>query len=55
MDDMQSTGPHTWIDWYRFAQRTLGLAHDEAVQYATVRSVEDENRARLDRTHRQAA
>jgi hypothetical protein len=36
----------TWIDWYRFARRTLGLGHDEAAHYATVRFVEEQNRER---------
>ncbi len=37
----------TWIDWYRFARRALGLGHEEAAQYATVRYVEEQNRERL--------
>jgi hypothetical protein len=34
----------TWIEWYRFARRTLELAHVEAVAYANVRYVEEQNR-----------
>lgn len=36
----------TWIDWYRFARRTLGLDHPEAASYATARFVEEQNRER---------
>lgn len=55
MGGMGSTRLHTWIDWYRFARRTLGLGRDEAMQYATARYVEDENRAQLHRADRRAA
>jgi hypothetical protein len=41
----------SWIDWYRFARRELGYAHGEAVVYANLRSVEDNNK----RTVRQQA
>ncbi len=34
----------TWIDWYRFATRTLQLAHAESAAYATARYVEEQNR-----------
>ena len=34
----------SWIDWYRFARRTLGLYHVEAASYANARYVEDQNR-----------
>ena len=33
-----------WIDWYRFARRELEYTHGEAVAYANVRTVEDQNR-----------
>jgi hypothetical protein len=36
-----------WIGWYRFARTALGYRHDEAVVYANVRHVEEENRAVL--------
>ena len=36
----------TWIDWYRFARKTLAYAHGEAVSYANVRFAEEANRAR---------
>ncbi len=52
---MGSTQLHTWIDWYRFARRTLGLDRVEATQYATARYVEEENRARLHGADRRAA
>lgn len=35
-----------WLDWYRFARRQLDYGNDEAVAYANVRTVEDENRRR---------
>jgi hypothetical protein len=34
----------SWIDWYRFAHRTLGLYHAEAASYANARYVEEQNR-----------
>lgn len=34
----------TWIDWYRFARRALEYTHAEAVVYANVRAVEEQNR-----------
>ncbi len=34
----------TWIEWYRFATRTLRLSHDESAAYATARYVEEQNR-----------
>lgn len=37
----------SWIDWYRFARRTLELGHAEAAAYATARFVEEQNRAGL--------
>jgi hypothetical protein len=37
----------SWIDWYRFARRTLDLGHTEAAAYATARFVEEQNRAGL--------
>lgn len=36
-----------WIAWYRFARETLGYGHSEAVSYANLRTVEEENRVRL--------
>jgi hypothetical protein len=37
----------SWIDWYRFARRTLGLQHAEAAAYANARYLEEQNRQRL--------
>jgi hypothetical protein len=36
--------PHGWDEWYRFAQEELELAHDESVEYANHRYVEERNR-----------
>lgn len=41
MDDQRLK---TWIDWYRFARRELEYSHQEAVVYANVRTVEEQNR-----------
>lgn len=41
MDDRRL---RTWIDWYRFARRQLEYTHDEAVVYANLRAVEEQNR-----------
>ena len=35
--------PEAWEEWYRFASEELEYEHDEAVEYATARYVEDEN------------
>jgi hypothetical protein len=39
----------SWIDWYRFAQETLGYPHAEAAFYANLRYLEEQNRQRLRR------
>ena len=41
MDDRRL---RTWTDWYRFARRELEYSHREAVAYANVRTVEEQNR-----------
>jgi hypothetical protein len=41
--------PHAWTDWYRFARDELGLDHDERVEYANLRFVEEQNRESLRR------
>ena len=41
--------PKTWNEWYRFARERLELDEDEAREYATLRSIEDENRETLRR------
>jgi hypothetical protein len=38
---------HDWADWYRFARDELDYDHDERVEYANLRYVEDCNRERL--------
>ena len=38
--------PEAWQSWYRFAVDELELENGEAVEYANVRYVEDENKAR---------
>jgi hypothetical protein len=39
--------PKAWSDWYRFARDELGGTHDESVEYANLRFVEEQNRALL--------
>jgi hypothetical protein len=39
--------PKSWETWYRFALEELDFEHDEAVEYANARYVEEQNRARL--------
>ena len=39
--------PKSWETWYRFALEELEVEHDEAVEYANTRYVEEQNRARL--------
>ncbi|MEI8105498.1 MAG: hypothetical protein WCH31_06620 [Actinomycetes bacterium] len=34
----------SWKAWYRLAQEVLGYQHEESVEYANLRSVEDGNR-----------
>jgi hypothetical protein len=41
--------PHAWTDWYRFARDELDLGHDERVEYANHRYVEEQNREWLRR------
>jgi hypothetical protein len=43
MGDQQAT----WLDWYRFARDRLEYSHGEAVVYANVRTVEEQNRRTL--------
>lgn len=38
-----------WIGWYRFARDRFGYSHGEAVVYANLRQVEDENHEALKR------
>jgi hypothetical protein len=39
-----------WEQWYRLARYALACEHEEAVQYANLRFVEEQNRASL-RSH----
>ncbi len=41
--------PHGWAEWYRFADEELGYEHDERVEYANLRYVEEQNRNTLRR------
>jgi hypothetical protein len=36
-----------WEDWYRLARHALACRHEEAVEYANLRLVEEQNRAVL--------
>jgi hypothetical protein len=40
-----------WEGWYRLARYTLACRHEEAVEYANLRFVEEQNRASLRRTN----
>jgi histidinol phosphatase-like PHP family hydrolase len=46
---VQEAGFPAWTDWYRFAGDELGYEHDERVQYANLRYVEEQNRESLRR------
>ncbi len=46
--ESNSPRPSSWDDWYRFAQEELELAHDESVEYANHRYVEERNRENRD-------
>ena len=39
--------PTAWNDWYLFAKDELDYAHDERVEYANHRFVEEQNRATM--------
>ena len=38
-----------WEEWYRLARYALACRHEEAVEYANLRFVEEQNRASLRR------
>ena len=38
-----------WVEWYRFARGCSSTQHEEAVEYANLRSIETENRELLRR------
>jgi hypothetical protein len=39
----------TWEEWYRLARYALACRHEEAIEYANLRFVEEQNRASLRR------
>jgi hypothetical protein len=39
--------PKPWSEWYYFARQALGFLHDESVEYANLRFVEERNHASL--------
>ncbi len=41
--------PKAWTAWYRFARDELGYEHEERVEYANLRFVEEQNRDSLRR------
>jgi hypothetical protein len=43
----ESAPPKAWDAWYAFARVRLGLLHEECVEYANLRFVEEQNRASL--------
>jgi len=49
MTGAETKEPRPWNDWYRFAREALELEHDEAVEYANLRFIEEQNHATLDR------
>jgi hypothetical protein len=44
---VEAPHPHSWSDWYRFARSEFGYEHDECVEYANLRFVEEQNRGAL--------
>jgi len=44
-----------WEEWYRLARYALACSHHEAVQYANLRFVEEENRETLRGSERRPA
>ena len=45
----EAAGVKAWEEWYRLARYSLACRHEEAVQYANLRFVEEQNRALLRR------
>jgi hypothetical protein len=45
----EASGMKAWEEWYRLARYSLACRHEEAVQYANLRFVEEQNRATLRR------
>jgi hypothetical protein len=48
--DVHAEHPRSWAEWYRFAAEELGYGHDECVEYANLRYVEEQNREALRRS-----
>ena len=46
----EASGVKAWEEWYRLARYSLACRHEEAVQYANLRFVEEQNRASLRRS-----
>jgi hypothetical protein len=44
-----------WAEWYRLARYALACSHHEAVQYANLRFVEEQNRETLRDSERRQA
>jgi hypothetical protein len=45
----RASDPKLWEEWYRLARYALACRHEEAVEYANLRFVEEQNRASLRR------
>jgi hypothetical protein len=43
----EALGRKPWDEWYRLAREALACRHEEAVEYANLRFVEEQNRASL--------
>jgi hypothetical protein len=50
-----ASGSKACEEWYRLARSVLGYGHSEAVEYANVRFVEEQNRASHPERHRHAS
>jgi hypothetical protein len=51
----ETAAPKAWDAWYAFARGKLGLLHEECVEYANLRFVEEHNRASLRERRAQAS
>jgi hypothetical protein len=47
----QASDLKVWEQWYRLARYSLACRHEEAVQYANLRFVEEQNRDFLRRSN----
>lgn len=48
-DPEPEPAPKAWTEWYRFAKDKLDYEHEERVEYANLRFVEEQNRETLRR------